>query len=189
MWGRWLRYSSLYPNWVVRLVHKRRVRYVNRGHAETQIVNGEILDLRNDLIDENLKGIDEWFARQNRYSRQRGRLRTSGAGQGRKIYRIVCLRPVNTQGALKRLAWRVPGRGLAYFLYSYFWRRGFLEGRDGFVFCLMRSIYQTMVAIKKYDKRRMTSVGWDHSQHWDNRRAGLRRNELCSEAEPPSRPQ
>ena len=65
MWGRWLRYSSLYPNWVVRLVHKQRVRYVDRGHSETQKVNGEIRNLRNDLIDENLKGIDEWFARQN----------------------------------------------------------------------------------------------------------------------------
>ena len=64
MWGRWLRYSSLYPTWVVRLVHKDRVRYINRGHAETQTINGEIGELQNDLIDENLKGVDEWFARQ-----------------------------------------------------------------------------------------------------------------------------
>ncbi len=68
MWGRWLRYSSLYPTWVVRFVRKDRVRYVDRGHAETQEVDGEMLDLENDLIDENLKGIDEWFERQNRYS-------------------------------------------------------------------------------------------------------------------------
>src|SRR5262245_55499715 len=61
-WGRWLRYSSLYPTWVVRLVHKQRVRYADCGHAETQSVIGEIRNLRNDLIDENLKGIDEWFA-------------------------------------------------------------------------------------------------------------------------------
>jgi glycosyltransferase involved in cell wall biosynthesis len=68
MWGRWLRYSSLYPTWVVRLVRKGRVQYVNRGHAETQQVNGEIASLEHDLIDENLKGVDEWFERQNRYS-------------------------------------------------------------------------------------------------------------------------
>ena len=36
LWGRWLEHSSLYPTWVVRLIHKDRVRYVNRGHAETQ---------------------------------------------------------------------------------------------------------------------------------------------------------
>ena len=66
MWGRWLRYSSLYPSWVVRLVRKDRVSYVNRGHAETHIVEGRIEELENDLIDENLKGIDEWLERQNR---------------------------------------------------------------------------------------------------------------------------
>ena len=71
--------------------------------------------------------------------------------------------PLVRRAALKRLAWRVPGRGLVYFIYSYFWRRGFLDGRDGFVLCLMRSVYQSMVAIKKYDKRRMAGVGWDHS--------------------------
>ena len=189
MWGRWLRYSSLYPNWVVRLVHKRRVRYVNRGHSETQIVNGEILDLRKHLIDENLKGIDEWFARQNHYSRQEADYELAEQGKGGRFTELFAADPLLRRASLKRMAGWVPGRGLAYFLYSYFWRRGFLEGRDGLVFCLMRSMYQSMVAIKKYDRRRMTSVGWDHSQHWDNRRVGLRRNELCSEAEPPSRPQ
>ena len=68
LWGRWLRYSSLYPTWVVRLVRKGKVRYIDRGHAETQTVEGNILDLSNDLIDENRKSIDEWFTRQNSYS-------------------------------------------------------------------------------------------------------------------------
>ncbi len=167
MWGRWLRYSSLYPNWVVRLVHKQRVRYVDRGHSETQIVDGEILDLRKDLIDENLKGIDEWFARQSRYSRHEADYELMEQGKGRIFAELFTSDPLLSRASLKRLAGRIPGRGLAYFLYSYFWRRGFLEGRDGFVFCLMRSMYQTMVAIKKYDRRRMTSVGRKRSQHPD----------------------
>ncbi|MFL5562510.1 MAG: glycosyltransferase family 2 protein, partial [Gemmatimonadaceae bacterium] len=70
MWGRWLRYSSLYPNWVVRLIHRDRVRYVDRGHAETQTVQGKTLELEHDLIDENLRSIDDWFERQNRYARK-----------------------------------------------------------------------------------------------------------------------
>src|SRR6185295_19415971 len=67
-WGRWLRYSSLYPTYVVRLVRQGRVRYVNRGHAETQEADGEIRTLASDLMDENRKGLGEWFSRQNRYS-------------------------------------------------------------------------------------------------------------------------
>lgn len=154
MWGRWLRHSSLYPSWVVRLVRKGRVRYVNRGHAETQEVDGEIRDLREDLIDENLKGIDEWFERQNRYSAKDARYelgldeRPVGAGS------VVSAEPLARRAALKRLGARMPLRGLAYFLYAYVLRGGFLDGRDGLVFCRMRAIYQEMVDIKKYDIER-----------------------------------
>lgn len=153
MWGRWLRHSSLYPTWVVRLIHKDRVRYVNRGHAETQDVKGEIRDLETDLIDENLKGVDEWFERQNRYSRKDAEyeLREENkAGPGA----VFSTDPLARRAALKRLAWRLPARGLIYFCYSYIWRLGFLDGRDGLMFCAMRAMYQSMVAIKKYDARR-----------------------------------
>lgn len=154
MWGRWLRHSSLYPTWVVRFIHRDRVRYMNRGHAETQEVDGDIRDLAHDLIDENLKGIDEWFERQNRYSRKDAEFELERERDGLRLGELLSGDPLKRRAALKRLAWRVPARGLIYFLYSYVWRRGFLDGRDGFVFCRMRSLYQTEVGIKKYDMRR-----------------------------------
>ena len=46
-------------------------------------------------------------------------------------------------------------RGFIYFLYSYFLRRGFLDGPDGYVFCRMRASYQVEVDIKKYDLKRL----------------------------------
>jgi glycosyltransferase involved in cell wall biosynthesis len=157
MWGRWLRHSSLYPTWVVRFIHSDRVRYLNRGHAETQEVQGEIRDLAHDLIDENLKGIDEWFERQNRYSRKDAEFELEREKAGLRISELFSGDPLKRRAALKRLAWRVPARELVYFLYSYIWRRGFLDGRDGFVFCRMRAMYQAEVAIKKYDLRRRVS--------------------------------
>ncbi len=154
LWGRWLRYSSLYPSWVVRFIHRDRVRYLNRGHAETQTVQGGIRDLDHDLIDENLKGIDEWFERQNRYSRKDALHELEQAGNRPPWSKFVTGDALERRAVLKALAARLPARGLLYFLYAYFWRRGFLDGRDGFLFCLMRAMYQTMVAVKKYDARR-----------------------------------
>lgn len=154
MWGRWLRHSSLYPTWVVRLVDRRRVRYVNRGHGETQEVDGRIGDLEHDLIDENLRGIDEWFERQNRYSRKDADYELDHERGGIGWAGLLARDPLARRATLKRIAWRMPARGALYFLYSYVWRGGFRDGRDGLVFCLMRSIYQSMVAIKKYDARR-----------------------------------
>jgi hypothetical protein len=48
----------------------------------------------------------------------------------------------------------MPLRPVAYFLYSYVVRRGFLDGRDGLVFSMMKALYQGMIVTKKYDARR-----------------------------------
>lgn len=157
LWGRWLRWSSLYPTWVVRFVHRDRVRYVDRGHAETQRVRGSIGDLDHDLIDENLKDLDAWFERQNRYASRDAEYELRG---GDVDWRgLVGTDALRRRASLKQLAARLPGRPIAYFLYSYVWRLGFLDGRDGLTFCLMKATYQRMVQIKKYDLRRRESRG------------------------------
>lgn len=158
MWGRWLKYSSLYPTWVVRFIHKDRVRYINRGHAETQQVNGEIRELTNDLIDENLKGIDEWFERQNRYAAKDAEYELEQESRSASFSELLSSDPLVKRAALKRMAVRVPGRPLWYFLYSYLIRKGFLDGKDGFMFCMMRALYQAMVNMKKFDMRRKRAL-------------------------------
>jgi glycosyltransferase involved in cell wall biosynthesis len=154
MWDRWLRYSSLYPTWVVRLIRKDRVRYINRGHAETQEVQGEIRDLRNDLIDENRKGIDEWFERQNRYSTKEAQYEMEEGESSVNILNILSADPLVRRAAIKHLVSCIPGRPIFYFFYSYIVRKGFLDGKDGLMFCYMKSLYQSMIGIKKYDLRR-----------------------------------
>jgi glycosyltransferase involved in cell wall biosynthesis len=154
MWGRWLRYSSLYPTWVVRLVHRDRVSYINRGHAETQQVQGRVADLDHDLIDENLKGIDEWFERQNRYSSKDAEFELAQEGQALSWSALFSPEPLARRALLKQVASRLPFRPALYFFYSYVLRLGFLDGRDGLVFCQMKATYQRMVAVKKHDMKR-----------------------------------
>jgi glycosyltransferase involved in cell wall biosynthesis len=151
LWGKWLKYSSLYPTWVVRLIQGDKVHYVNRGHAETQIVDGKIDVLENDIIDENRKEIDAWFDRQNDYSRREAEYEIDQQKKPFHFSNIFSHDPVLRRAALKRLTWALPGRAVWYFLYSYIWRRGFLDGKEGLTYCLMRSMYQEMIAIKKYD--------------------------------------
>ena len=158
MWGRWLRHSSLYPSWVVRLVRVGRVQYVNRGHAETQVVDGVICELENDLIDENLKGIDEWFERQNSYSSKDAEHEIHSENHAPPWTKILHGDPLIRRAALKAMAVRLPGRPLLYFIYSYVFRGGFRDGRDGLVFCMMRALYQGMVVAKKHDLRRKGKV-------------------------------
>lgn len=155
MWGRWVRYSSLYPNWVVRLIHRSHVRYVDRGHAETQSVHGEIRQLENDLIDENLRPIEEWFGRQNRYARKEADYELAAEERQRGWVTLLSRDPLVRRAAIKKVSWRLPMRPVAYFLYAYIWRRGFLDGKDGLIFCLMKALYQGMIVVHKYDTQRV----------------------------------
>lgn len=152
-WGRWLRYSSLYPTYVIRLIRLGRVRYVNRGHAETQEVQGDVQTLDSDLLDENRKGLGEWFARQNRYSSQDAEYELAQEGNSWSVTDLASGDPLVRRAAFKRLATAVPARPVWYFLYSYVLCGGFRDGMPGLVFCLLRSIYQGMVAMKKYELR------------------------------------
>ena len=154
LWGKWLRYSSLYPSWVVRFIHRDRVRYINRGHGETQRVDGKIGEIRSYLIDENLKGLDAWFERQIRYARKDAEfeLNCGRSSSGTSI--LFSRDPLRRRAAIKLLATALPFRGFFYFIYSYFFRLGFLDGRDGFVFCRMKTMYQDMVEANKHDLRK-----------------------------------
>lgn len=151
MWGRWLRRSSLYPTWVVRVVRRGRVRYVNRGHAETQEVDGDIETLEEDLIDENKKGIEAWLVRQAKYARKEAEYELREQGKPMRAAEILSTDPLARRAALKRMFWRMPGRSAAYFAYSYLLRGGFTEGRDGLTFCVMKSLYQQMIVATKYE--------------------------------------
>ena len=154
MWGRWLQHSSLYPTWVVRLFRVGRLRYENRGHAETQHLEGELGALAHDLIDENHKGLQDWFERQARYARKEAEYELKQEALGIAPRELVSEDPLVRRAALKRFATRAPGRSLLYFGYAYVWRRGFLDGRDGLTFCAMRATYQQMIVAAKHDLKR-----------------------------------
>jgi glycosyltransferase involved in cell wall biosynthesis len=159
MWGKWLRYSSLYPTYVVRLIRRGRVRYVDRGHAETQMVEGSVGTLNADLIDENIKGVQEWLERQNRYARREAVYELANDGAGLGLRGALDKDALVRREALKSIARRIPMRSLWYFLYGYFLRQGFRDGREGLMFCYMRALYQAMIEVHRFDLARTSKRG------------------------------
>ena len=154
LWGRWLRRSSLYPTWVVRLVRPGRVEWRDRGHAETQRVDGEIRELACDLIDENRKGVADWFARQARYAAREAAYELTLDGRAPGLSGIFSRDPLRRREALKACGRRLPGRALWYFLYSAVVRGGVLDGAAGLRFCAMKAVYQYQIGAIKRDLRR-----------------------------------
>jgi glycosyltransferase involved in cell wall biosynthesis len=159
LWGKWLRHSSMYPTWVVRMAHKDRIEYVNRGHGETQNVRGKTIALENDLIDENHRGLDHWYARQQRYALNDAAYELDNASVGLSTGELVAADPLVRKMALKRISWRLPFRPSIYFIYSYLLSGGFLDGIAGYRFCIMRSRYQAMIVKNKTRLKKARNLG------------------------------
>lgn len=150
MFGKWLRYSSEYPNFWRRFFHKDYAVYKQRGHADTLDVVGPVSHTKNDIIHEDRKGLTDWLAKHNKYTTQEAQYALdelpktpySGLVSGDRLLR---------RRAIKRLFRAMPGNSYVRFLYLYFVRLGFLDGVSGFAFCRLRAHQHFLIRLKQQE--------------------------------------
>lgn len=146
--GRWLKRSSGYPTWFGRLFRKGQVR-VEREINEEYYTDGEVGMLAGHLIHHPFnKGIEYWFERHNRYSSMEAKKLLDEQTQSVKWSNFLSKDPMLQRKAFKAFAYRMPFRPLLTFCFLYFVKFGFLDGKAGFHFSLMRSIYEYMISLK-----------------------------------------
>jgi hypothetical protein len=102
--------------------------------------------------------MDAWFERQSQYSRQEAKFEIEFEDVTGSWRDLFAANPLRRRTSLKRISSQLPCRGFLYFLYCYFLRLGFLDGKDGFVFCQMKTLYQSMIAINKYDLKKKRDI-------------------------------
>lgn len=156
--GRWVRRSTGYPVWVVRLVRPDKVHYEVRETNVHPIVEGELGALDNHFEHYSFNtGLVRWFLKHNYYSEREAlegvRVR---AEHPSKFADIFDKDPLNKRRAMKNLAFGLKFRALWRFLYSYFLRMGFLDGMPGFHYCAMIAMYEYWIEIKIVEQER----GW-----------------------------
>ncbi len=73
--GRWLRYSGLYPSYQVRLGHRERFRFKQVGHGQREDLAPErVGTLAQPYLHYSFsKGLTEWFDKHNRYATDEAR--------------------------------------------------------------------------------------------------------------------
>jgi glycosyltransferase involved in cell wall biosynthesis len=146
----WLKHCQLSP-YYIRLVRPERVRY-EREVNEVLKVDGAIHDLREPFDHFPFsKGMRHWLDKHNAYSTMEAqyvldsRRGTTGFSPAATLF----ARDFNERRRhQKELFYRLPLRPAIKFLYLYVWRRGFLDGRAGFTFAMLQSIYEYMIVLK-----------------------------------------
>lgn len=150
--GRWIRRASMFPFFQARLLKLGESRFTQHGHGQIlEYATRGVGKLHEPYIHFNFsRGVTDWVARHNKYSTAEAERIT--AERRLRAKRLTWLHSGHSreqrQQALKRLADRLPCRPLIRFLYLYFWKAAFLDGRAGFDYSVLMSFYDYLTQLK-----------------------------------------
>jgi glycosyltransferase involved in cell wall biosynthesis len=130
--GRWIKHGGFWPDPKLRLFRRGAGTFENRAVHEDVKLNGPTSSLRGDLIHHSYPTLADYIDHMNRYSSLGAEMAVAKGQRGFSPFNIV-LRP------------------LATFIYNYFFRFGFLDGREGLFLHLYHAVY----------------VSWKYAKAWE----------------------
>jgi len=170
--GRRIRHCGYSGCWNLRLFRHRRGRYEkmpdhtggrtgdNEAHEHVEL-DGRVLRLKNELEHHAYPTIAAWVEKHNRYAIWEAALYErflsepvpSTIGRAKRLKRL-----------LKKVVLRLPLRPLVRFIYAYFLRLGFLDGKPGFYFCGLLAFYDFLAQANLYERRLGEARATSHSE-------------------------
>ena len=157
--GRWIKHGGYYPTWILRVWRNGKGYCEERWMDEhMKLKEGGVVFFQNDIVEQNRKKLDWWIKKHNNYATREAiellnlRRRCSNG-------RMVPAKLFGTQEQRKRwLKERVYARmplfvrPFFYFIYRYFLRLGFLDGREGLAWHVLQGFwYRSLVDAKIYE--------------------------------------
>ena len=154
--GKWIKRSSGYPVWIIRLVRPEKVRYEKRATNVHPIVEGSTGSLKSHFNHYSFNsGLRRWFDKHNFYSDREAyeavQVRNVGMGKAGSLF---ARDPMARRRAFKNLAFFLKGRAFWRFLFQYVLKLGFLDGVAGFHYCAMISMYEYWIELKIHEQER-----------------------------------
>lgn len=148
--GRWLKHvqaSSFY----LRLFRPEKMRY-ERLVNPVSIPDGPVGQVSGALDHFPFsKGISHWIERHNSYSTFEAQqsLENRSRNRGFSVIRAFTAKDFHERRFhQKEMFYRVPARPLAKFFLLYFGKQGFMDGRAGFTYAVLQSIYEYLIVLK-----------------------------------------
>lgn len=148
--GTWLKHVQTTP-YYIRLFKRNKLHYERLINPVT-LVDGSVTDIPGYLDHFPFsKGIGHWLERHNGYSTGEAKQiieNRKTIGQF-KLLGAFFERDFNKRRFhQKELFYRLPFRPLVKFVILFFLKRGFLDGRAGFTYAILQSIYEYMIVLK-----------------------------------------
>ena len=138
--GRWIRHGGYYPDPKLRLIRRGAGRFEEYGAHPTIKLNGATNTLRHALIHNAYPTLRGYIDHMNSYSSSGASVAVASGRCGFSLTNIV-VRPWLT------------------FVYNYFIRLGFLDGREGLLLHLYHSVYVSWKYAKAWELARKADKG------------------------------
>jgi glycosyltransferase involved in cell wall biosynthesis len=162
--NKWIKHGGLYPVWHLRIWRSGKARCEDTWMDEhIKITEGEAAFLRNDIVDNNKKDLQWWTEKHNRYASREAldiiNLRNKRLSQDTIPPRLLGSQEQRKRWLKINIYAHLPLfiRPYLYFLFRYFIKAGFLDGKEGLIFHFLQGFwYRFLVDAKlyEYEKRK-----------------------------------
>ncbi len=154
----WIRYSTQYPRYQMRLFRHGKVWFTDYGHTEREVCNGATSFLKQTYPHyTSSKGLSRWIDKHNRYSTDEAQETVYQLSQGKVNWRnlIFGKSEIDRRRALKDLSLRLPARPVLRFFYMYFILGGCLDGGAGLAWCTLQAFYEYLILLKVWELKHL----------------------------------
>ncbi len=152
--GTWIKHSTQYPRYQMRLFDKQKVWFSDYGHTEREECECSTGHLKATYPHFTQgKGFERWFEKHNIYSSNEAKETVHQLRSGTVNWRDLLFgeTEIDRRHALKDLSQRVPFRPVLRWLYMYFVLGGIWDGRAGFAWCTLQAFYEYMIVLKAWE--------------------------------------
>jgi hypothetical protein len=144
--GRWIKHGGHYPVYHQRIFRRDKGRCEDRLYDQHFAVSGQVRKINGDLIDTITTSLDSWSIRHIRWAGLEAQERDAlkPANSPAHVKESLSGTPIEQRRWMRNsLYYRFPlfWRALAYFLYRYFLRLGFLDGTQGLIFHFLQGFW------------------------------------------------
>ena len=160
--GRWIKHGGHYPSYHLRLFRHGRGRCEDRLYDQHFIVDGELKKLKHDYLDVLTPDIGTWTLRHTRWAEAEARQMIDGGLEEQRV------RPALSGNPIERRRWLRDGpyasaplflRAFLYWVYRYFLRLGFLDGKEGLIFHFLQGCwFRFLVDARIYEFQRQREI-------------------------------
>jgi glycosyltransferase involved in cell wall biosynthesis len=154
--GKTLRFGGIDKTWHCRLFRAGKGRCEDRLYDQHFVCDGPVRLIDGFMLDHQEDNLAEWTRRHNRWSDMESmEVETASAVEG-QVVPDMAGNAIQQKRALKGSYYKLPlfWRAVAYFLYRYVIRLGFLDGARGFIYHALQGLwFRVLVDAKIFELR------------------------------------